>query len=196
MDNLKRLTDEASIATLVRGWMFRDLGQWARLRELFHPEGTIEVTWFEGLFKDFVNASEKMGASNIRTKHVITNPTVTIEKNRAVAETNVLIVGQNMQVGLGCETHARFYDLLEERDGVWRILHRHCFYDMGAFTFPAGVVEIDRNIVAHYPVEYASLAYLLEVSGFAVKRIFPTRGSEAERLIRTDSERWLAGGLA
>lgn len=194
MEILNRLDDEMSIATLIRGWMFRDLGRWDRLRELFHPEGTIEVTWFEGLFKNFVTASETMGASNIRTKHVITNPMVTIANDRAITETNIIIVGQNMQVGLGCEAHARFYDLVEKRDGVWRILHRYCIYDMGGFTFPSGIVAIDSDIVARYPVEYASLAYLLEVSGFPVKRVFPTRGSEAERLIREDSEHWLTSG--
>ena len=44
------------------------------LRELFHPDGTIEVTWFEGLASEFVDGSIKMGASDARTKHLIAPP--------------------------------------------------------------------------------------------------------------------------
>jgi hypothetical protein len=43
------LEDRQSIADLMTGWIHRDLAQWDKLRELFHPDGTIEITWFEGL---------------------------------------------------------------------------------------------------------------------------------------------------
>jgi hypothetical protein len=45
--------DRLAIADLMTGWIHRDLAQWDQLRELSHPEGTIEVTWFEGLFTEF-----------------------------------------------------------------------------------------------------------------------------------------------
>ena len=48
------LEDRVKIADLINGWMHRDLAQWDELRNLFHPGGTIEVTWFEGAFGDFV----------------------------------------------------------------------------------------------------------------------------------------------
>jgi hypothetical protein len=32
-----------------------------QLRELFHPDGTIEISWFEGLASDFVDGSLRMG---------------------------------------------------------------------------------------------------------------------------------------
>jgi len=43
------LEDRQSIADLMTGWIHRDLAEWDKLRELFHPDGTIEITWFEGL---------------------------------------------------------------------------------------------------------------------------------------------------
>jgi hypothetical protein len=61
--------------------MHRDLGEWDRLRDLFHPDGTIEVTWFEGNFNESVDGSMRMGASDLRTKHLISTPVVAGPKN-------------------------------------------------------------------------------------------------------------------
>jgi hypothetical protein len=65
------IADRLNIADLMTGWIHRDLGEWDSLRKLFHPDGIIEITWFEGKFTDFVDASVRMGASDLRTKHVI-----------------------------------------------------------------------------------------------------------------------------
>jgi len=53
----------------------------------------------------------KMGASDFKTKHVITSPVVTINRDKAIAETNAIVVGDNAVLGVGCEGHARFYDM-------------------------------------------------------------------------------------
>ncbi len=177
------------------GWIHRDLGEWDRLRDLFHPEARIEITWFEGPAHDFVDASARMGSSDFRTKHLITAPVVAFSADgaHAVSETNAVIIGENARIGLGCAGHNRFIDRMERRDGVWRILDRKSVYDFGSFTFPAGLVEIDREAAAKYPREYAALAYLLDRSGFPVERIFATRGSEREREIKESAFDWLAG---
>ena len=54
------LQDRMDIADLMTGWIHRDLAQWNDLRTLFHPDGEIEVTWFEGKASDFVDASMRM----------------------------------------------------------------------------------------------------------------------------------------
>ena len=118
------LVDRMTIADLINGWIYRDLAQWDSLRELFHPEGTIEVTWFEGLFSEFVDASMHMGTSDLRTKHFIAAPMVTFNACRAIVETNAIIVGENVTLGLGCSVHNRFYDWVEQRNGVWKIIKR------------------------------------------------------------------------
>jgi len=192
MRNLEN--DRQQLSDLMNGWMHRDLGEWHALRELFHPDGTIEITWFEGLANDFVDGSMRMGASDLRTKHFIATPAVTFnaEGTKAILETNAMIVAENVKLNIGCECHNRFYDLAEKRDGVWKLFHRQSIYDMGTFTFPLGPVEIDRTIVAKYPREYATLAYLLEQSGFPLGRVFATRGSDLEAKMKADGQRWLA----
>ena len=55
----------------------------------------------------------KMGASDLRTKHVITSPVVIFNGDKAIAKTNAIVVGDNAVLGVGCEGHARFYDRVE-----------------------------------------------------------------------------------
>jgi hypothetical protein len=184
--------DRTQITDLITGWMHRDLGEWDQLRNLFHPGGTIEVTWFEGPFDEFVAASTRMGASDLRTKHLIGTPVVTFNGNKAIVETNAVIVADNVRLDLGCETHNRFYDLAEKRNGIWKLVRRQSVYDMATFTFPNGLVPIEKEVATKYPREYAALAYLLEKSGFPVGRVFGTRGSELERNMKAQAHRWLA----
>lgn len=186
--------DRQQLNDLVNGWIHRDLGEWAQLRDLFHPDGTIEITWFEGLASDFVDGSMRMGASDLRTKHLITLPRITFnaDGNKATLETNAVIIAENVQLNIGCECHNRFFDLAEKRDGVWKLFHRQSIYDMGTFTFPQGWVEIAQKDVVRYPREYAPLAYLLEKSGFPLGRVFATRGSELEAKMKAEGQRWLA----
>jgi len=172
--------------------MHRDLGEWEQLRDLFHPDGTIEITWFEGLGSDFVDGSMRMGASDLRTKHLIGTPVVTFNGDKAIVETNAMIVGENVKLDLGCSVHNRFYDLVEKRNGVWKLLRRQSVYDMGTFTFPQGPVEIDKATVAKYPREYVALAYVLEKSGFPLSRVFATRGSDLEKTMKAEGAVWLA----
>lgn len=185
------LEDRQQINDLITGWMHRDLGNWDELRKLFHPDGTVAVTWFEGLASDFVDGSIRMGASTLRNKHFIANPVVTFQGDKAIAETNSMIIGEDTRLNLGATSHARFYDLVEKRDGQWKLFKRQAIYDMGYFTFPLGPVEIDSAVEAKYPREYASLAYLLEKAGFPLGRVFATRGSDLERQMREHAKAWL-----
>jgi hypothetical protein len=186
------IADRLAIADLMTGWIHRDLAEWDKLRELFHPDGTIEITWFEGKASDFVDGSMRMGASDLRTKHVVASPVVTFNGDKAIAETNAIIVCENVKLGLGVTAHSRFYDRIEKRDGTWKILHRCAIYDMGTFTAPQGRMEVDAAAVARHPREYAALAYLLEKSGFAVARVFPTKGSDQEKEIKASARKWLS----
>ena len=87
----ERLPDVEAIRGQMTGWIHRDRGNWAELLELFHPDGTIEVTWFSGLARDFVEGSRRMGESAFRAKHLISDPVIAFTGDRAVVETNAVI---------------------------------------------------------------------------------------------------------
>lgn len=183
--------DRLQITDLMTGWIHRDLSQWEALRGLFHEGATIEITWFEGLASEFIDASARMGASALKTKHMIGNPVFTFNGDKALVETNAMIIGENIELNVGCCTHNRFFDRVEKRNGHWKIVHRQSVYDMGSFTFPLGLVEVDMSVAKKYPREYAALAYVLEKSGFPVNRVFATRGSELEKKMKAEGEAWL-----
>jgi hypothetical protein len=191
-----RRDDNAAIVELLQGWMYRDLAQWDHLRGIFHPGATIEVTWFEGPFEDFIAGSMRMHGSDFRSKHLIGTPVIDFSGDRSLAETNVVIVAESNTLKLGCSVHARFLDRVERRQQGWGILRRACVYDFGSFTFPFGPAPIDQGRAQSYPCEYAALAYLLEQGGFSLKRVFPTRGSEQERVIRASDRVWLESNPA
>src|SRR6266481_8734296 len=129
------LEDRQSIADLMTGWIHRDLAEWDKLRELFHPDGTIEISWFEGLARDFVDGSMRMGKSDLRTKHFISAPVVTFNGNKAIVETKAVVIGENVRLHLGVSAHARFYDQVEKRNGVWKIVKRQSIYALATLTF-------------------------------------------------------------
>ena len=157
------------------------------------PDGVIKIAWFQGLASEFIDASARMGKeSDLRAKHVISSPLTLFNGDRAVVETNVLLVSQNPTLKLGALGHSRFFDRVERRDGAWRIVHRQSIYDMASFMFPAGPVEIDDEAVARHPLEYSAIAYMLEKSGFSVNGTFATKGSDVESAARTAAETWLA----
>jgi hypothetical protein len=103
-----------------------------------------------------------------------------------------MIIGENVALDIGCVAHNRFYDLVEKRDGQWKIVRRQSIYDGAYFTFPYGVVEIDRDSVRRAPRTRAALAWLLDQSGFPVQRVFATKGSELEQKMKQQGEAWLA----
>ncbi|NDZ80851.1 nuclear transport factor 2 family protein [Streptomyces sp. SID10853] len=186
-----RVEDRSAIAELMTGWLHRDLGEWDQLRELFHPDGTIEITWFEGPAGEFVDASARMGRSDLRSKHVIGGPSITFNGDRALVETNALLIAENVALDLACTAHNRFWDRVERREGDWRIVHRASVYDMSSFNFLAKVPDIDESAFRRHPRAYAALAYVLEKSGFPVDREFPTRGGELEAAMKAAGRAWL-----
>ncbi len=187
--------DKVAIGELINGWIYRDTGQWDKLAALFAPQATIEVTWFEGLASEFIAASRKMGKSPISSKHFIGAPVITFSEDgsRAVAETNAMIIAMNESIRLGATVHNRFLDNLQKIGGEWKICQRQVVYDCGSFDFPAGIVDIDGEIVAQFPLAYAPLGYLLHSAGYAVQRLFATRNSPLEDDVRRSNAAWLKG---
>jgi len=75
-------------------------------------------------------------------------------------------------------------------DELWHRTRRSS-YDMSYFNLVP--TDFDRASGGDQPHEYAALAQLVSLSGFAIKGRYPTRGSEAERRIKADDLSWLTG---
>jgi len=188
---IDRLTDRMEIATLMAGWLSRDLAQWDKLAALFQDNAMIEITWFRGTVAKFVEGSRNMGASDLVSRHLIGAPQIQFQAARALVETPTVIVVQNSKIGLGATTQARFLDRVEQSGECWQIAQRHCSYDISTLDFPRGLLEIDLTRLDRHPPEYAPLAYMLEGAGFPINGPFPTRGSKHEADIKKEAALWL-----
>jgi hypothetical protein len=194
------VNDEQEIAELIQNWGFwRDQGEWEKLRTTFHAEGTIEVTWFSGRFADFIAASREMRKTRRGAKHEIGGSRIEVRGARAVAETNVRILGRRPLHGVECDTTAwgRFYDLLEKR-GRWAIVRRVAIYEKDRIdpVVPGTSIPLDQDRLARMPAAYRFLGYSLSVGGFPVSNDLPTDDSPALEQLRRDGELWLEGERA
>jgi hypothetical protein len=127
----------------------------------------------------------------IHSKHLMGRPLLKIREHRAVAETNAVLTAVNNDISLGFTAYTRFYDLLEKRDGMWKIFKRNNIYDMSFFSFPTGPVPVDKERLSRHPWQYAPLAYVIEAGGHPVTGTHPTRGSDLEATLREAGGLWL-----
>lgn len=188
---LTQLADKMALIELMNGWMYRDIGNWQAVKNLFHPEGEIELSWYEGGIDGFIEGSKKLATSEVISKHFIGIPMMTIRGNKAVTETNAMVMNDNTSLGFGSNIQVRFIDMVEKRNGEWKILKRQVVYDMGTFSFPRGAVPIDTAVLDKFPRAYAPMAYGIGKTGVTIDRVFATRGSELEQKIQTEVMQWL-----
>lgn len=189
--------ENAEIAALLQNWGFwRDQGEWEKLRGTFHPDGTIEVTWFRGRFGDFVDASIELRKKRRGGKHWIGGSRVEVRGERAVAETNVIIMGRQVIHGVEADSTAwgRFHDLLEKR-GRWAICRRVAIYEKDRLdpVTPGAVIAFDAQVLAGFPPAYRHLGYALSLSGVTISPDLPTNDSPALERLRREGEDWLKG---
>jgi SnoaL-like domain len=189
--------DEPQIAEVIRNWGFwRDQGQWEKLGTTFHPEGTIQVSWFNGRFEDFISASRQMRKMQRGSKHEIGASRIEVRGRRALAETNVRILTRQDLHGVECDstTWGRFYDFFEDRNH-WAICRRVALYEKDRVdpVMPGTPIPFDAVRLAAMPKAYRFLGYSLELGGFSVSTDLPTDDGAAMEALLRDGETWLKG---
>lgn len=166
-----RLIDRAAIADVVQTERAaRDLGQWERMGACFHPDSTVSLSWIETSGPAFVEASRAAFAAGVRHLHQMSPTLVTLNGDRALAETGcvILLPGAIGGVAVTVACQARLFARVERRaDRVWLIaaLRPHYFRDAIAPDLPGEVPPIDLGRLATYRRSYRFLSYLLEETG-------------------------------
>ena len=87
------MDDVLAITQNVAKFAFRDQGRWDELRDLFHPDASMAVTWYSGPIEGFIERSAQMAAAGkpVTSKHWIGASRVTIQGKRALSDTDVAI---------------------------------------------------------------------------------------------------------
>lgn len=193
------LVDQLTIRQAVENWaVWRDAGDWARFRTVWHPEGKMMATWFQGGFEQFIEVSQAGFDKGVRILHFLGGSTIDVTGDRAIAQTKMTITQRGPVDGVRCEVvcTGRFYDFFERRDGKWGLVLRQPIYEQDrlAPVEPGEAPVLDQSVLERFPEGYRHLAYLQHGIGYEVKRDMPGLvGAEVEALYRRGAS-WLSNG--
>jgi hypothetical protein len=193
------LVDRLAIRELIENWaVWRDAGDWERFAGVWHDDGVMMATWFQGPAADFIRVTREGWARGVSILHFLGGTSIDLAGERAVAQTKMTISQRADVHGTACDVvcTGRFHDFLEKRGGRWGLVRRQPIYEKDRIdpVDPAARLELDAALLAQFPLGYRHLAYIQTRIGYAVKRDMPQlTGPEVERLYAR-GKAWLAGG--
>ncbi|WP_448040847.1 nuclear transport factor 2 family protein [Bradyrhizobium liaoningense] len=191
------LLDRLAIRDLVENWaVWRDAGDWERFATVWHDDGWMSATWFQGPARDFMRVSQEGFAKGVRILHFLGGTSIDLAGERAIAQTKMTISQRALVHDVLCDVvcTGRFYDFLEKRQGKWGIVRRQPIYEKDRIdpVDPAATLRLDQKALAALPEGYRHLAYMQELIGYKVKRDMPgLTGTEVEKLYGEGRD-WLA----
>jgi len=196
------LLDSADISEIsqliLRERESRDLGRWDTMRDCFHPDSIVNISWFNGSGPEFVDGSIDMAKRGMCAKHRLAPILVELSGKRAVARLTAIIDIPTVidGVDLVLSAHARFVYRVEKRDGEWRIYSFECIYMRDELTsaIPGQTIRIDPAEVEGFRPSYRNLAWCLKRTGYSVDQDLPgeDRPQTVETLMRK-VDRWAEG---
>ena len=190
--------DRVALRELIENWaVWRDAGDWERFRSVWHDDGRMMATWWQGPAAEFIRVSREGFARGVRILHFLGGTSIDLAENRAIAQTKMTISQRAEVDGVACDVvcTGRFYDFFERRSGRWGLVLRQPIYEKDRLDpiDPATKLVLDPELLGRFPDGYRHLAYLQTRIGYDVKRDMPgLTGPEVEALY-AQGQRWLAG---
>jgi SnoaL-like domain len=190
--------DRVVIRQLIEDWaVWRDAGDWERFATVWHDDGWMSATWFQGPASDFIAVTKKGWQRGVSILHFLGGTSIDLASNRAIAQTKMTISQRGRVHDVECDVvcTGRFFDFLEKRKDRWGLVRRQPIYEKDRIdpVSPSAVLKLDETKLAQFPDGYRHLAYIQEEIGYRVKRDMPgLQGAEVEALYAQGRE-WLAG---
>ena len=193
-------TDEAEIRRLVENWVvWRDAGDWDRFRTVWHDDGRMMATWFQGGCDDFIRASRDGFERGVRILHFLGGSSVEVAGTRAVSQAKMTITQRAEVEGVECDVvcTGRFVDFLERRDGRWGIVLRQPIYEQDRLdpvepSTAFGLVLKASN-ATKYPEPYRYMALRLEAADRPLAEPVHYDGSAPTKELYARYEGWFSG---
>jgi hypothetical protein len=192
--------DKMAIRETVENWvLWRDSGDWDRFATVWHSDGWMTATWFQGPARQFIEASREAFNRGANILHALGGWTCEIAGPRAISQVKMAINQRAPVDGVLVDVvcMGRFYDFFEKREGRWAIVRRQPIYEKDRLdpVDPSSRLALDAEWLARYPEGYRHLAYVQSKNGFTVKAGLPgLRGSEVDKLY-AEGRAWLAGSV-
>ena len=190
--------ERRAIRELVENWaLWRDARLWDRFRTVWHADGRMMATWFQGGFEEFIKVNDEGWARGVRILHFLGGSSIEVSGNRAIAQTKMTISQRAPVEGVICDVvcTGRFYDFFEKRQDRWGLVLRQPIYEKDRLdpVDPAAKLTLDQDLLKRFPEGYRHLAYLQTRIGYKVKPDMPgIDGPELDALYAR-GKAWLKG---
>src|SRR5262245_25347057 len=111
------MTDKLAIREIVDNWvLYRDAGDWKRFATVWHADGWMTATWFQGPSDNFIEISREGFDKGVNILHAQGASTCDIVGNRAISQTKMTILQRASVDNIPCDVACvgRFYDFFEK----------------------------------------------------------------------------------
>src|SRR5207248_10938247 len=126
------MQERLRIREVVENWaVWRDAGDWDRFRSVWHSDGAMMATWFQGPAERFIEVSREGWNKGVRILHFLGGSSIDIAGDRAIAQAKMTISQRAPVHDVLCDVvcTGRFYDFIERRDGRFGLVHRQPIYE-------------------------------------------------------------------
>jgi hypothetical protein len=105
--------ERLAIREIVENWVvWRDAGDWERFRGVWHADGRMMATWFQGSAEEFIQVSRAGFDKGVSILHFLGANSVDVAGKRAISQTKMTISQRakvhDVLVDVVCT--GRFYD--------------------------------------------------------------------------------------
>jgi SnoaL-like domain len=193
------ILERLAIREVIDNWaLWSDSGDWERFRTVWHDDGRMSATWFQGTAEEFVRVRREGWKRGVSILHFLGGSSIDVAVPRAIAQTKMTISQRAPVHGVICDVlcAGRFYDFLEKRSGRWGIVFRQPIYEKDRIdpVDPSAVVKLDVKILDRFPEGYRHLAYLQVANGFHVEgEARPGLKGPAVEALYARGKKWMAG---
>jgi ketosteroid isomerase-like protein len=192
--------EEFRIRRLIETWAIaRDSADWPLFASVWHDDGWMTATWFQGPAAEFVRVSQAGFEAGVNILHFLggTISTLSEDGDRAIAQTKMQILQRAEVHGETADVTCtgRFYDFLARRDGRWGIVRRQPIYEKDRLdpVDPAARLSLDPKLLGSFPAGYRHLAYLQFQLGYQIAPGLPGVRGPAVELLYQEGAGWLDG---
>lgn len=190
------ILERLAIRELIENWaLWRDAGDWSRFATVWHPDGIMMATWFQGPAEEFIRVTKEGWARGVSILHFLGGTSIDLHGERAIAQTKMTISQRGDVQGVLCDVvcTGRFYDFLEKRDGRWGLLLRQPIYEKDRVdpVDPSTRLELDQDTLMQFPRGYRHLAHIQTQLGYRVKLNMPQLTGPAVEQLYAAGKTWL-----
>jgi SnoaL-like domain len=190
--------DARAIHEVVENWaLWRDAGYWDRFATVWHEDGWMSATWFQGRATKFIEVTKEGFDKGVSILHFLGGFTCDVQGTRAIAQTKMTINQRakvdGVEVDVVCT--GRFYDFFEKRNGRWAVVRRQPIYEKDRLDVvdPSAALTLDPALLAEFPEGYRHLGYLQTKAGFTVKKGLPGLKGDSVQQLYAEGKAWLEG---